>query len=366
MEKLQQYLDSVSASAASNENNGFIDTSDPNLYTIIFNPVFWNIIARAEYHTHILTRTFGTARKGCYVLALTIFSLGILRDQLYKAALDSQPLTPQVHQPWVGAALFVFGQVLVLSSMWALGLTGTYLGDYFGILMDHKVEGFPFNLSIALGAPMYVGSTLCFLGTALWTGRGAGLVLTVLVALAYAVATVWFEDPFTSMIYANKEAKSATADGNSRKEYHWAFLIGPKAEHHEPVAGKRYHVKNSASGWTYEEVEVNDVRSTISLLVRIRIAKITDERRLVALLRRLPVVQDDPSWRCRTWVANALAEIARDGKCVGTAELDWSRIEAAARGYVADKAASGRYESGADMTKPKPTWDMVENKEIVS
>ena len=78
--------------------------------------------------------------------------------------------------------------------MWALGVTGTYLGDYFGILMDSKVEGFPFNLSIAMGSPMYTGSTLCFLGMTLWTGRGAGLVLTALVAVAYTVATVYFEE----------------------------------------------------------------------------------------------------------------------------------------------------------------------------
>lgn len=31
----------------------------------------------------------------------------------------------------VAAAAFVVGGVLVLSSMWALGITGTYLGDYF-------------------------------------------------------------------------------------------------------------------------------------------------------------------------------------------------------------------------------------------
>lgn len=44
-------------------------------------------------------------------------------------------------------------------------LAGTFLGDYFGILMDHKVEGFPFNL---LSDPMYDGSTMCFAATALW------------------------------------------------------------------------------------------------------------------------------------------------------------------------------------------------------
>jgi phosphatidylethanolamine/phosphatidyl-N-methylethanolamine N-methyltransferase len=81
--------------------------------------------------------------------------------------------------------LIATGNVLVLSSMWALGVTGTYLGDYFGILMDEKAEGFPFNVT---AAPMYWGSTLSFLGVALLRGRVAGLLLTVEVFLMYLVA----------------------------------------------------------------------------------------------------------------------------------------------------------------------------------
>jgi phosphatidylethanolamine/phosphatidyl-N-methylethanolamine N-methyltransferase len=77
------------------------------------------------------------------------------------------------------------GNTLVLSSMWALGFTGTYLGDYFGILMDHRVMSFPFNIT---DAPMYYGSTLSFLGTALWYAKPAGILLTVEVLIAYLVA----------------------------------------------------------------------------------------------------------------------------------------------------------------------------------
>lgn len=138
-----------------------------------------------EYKTHFLTRIFGSPYYGCYFLAITIFSLGIFRDYLYSLALDSQPLYPPIHQPILGAALFALGNTLVLSSMYALGVTGTYLGDYFGILMDKKVEGFPFNVT---GAPMYWGSTLSFLGTALYKGRVAGILLTVLIFFMYLVA----------------------------------------------------------------------------------------------------------------------------------------------------------------------------------
>lgn len=73
----------------------------------------------------------------------------------------------------------------MLSSTWALGITGTYLGDYFGILMDAKVVGFPFNVT---GAPMYYGSFLSFLGTALLYGRLAGVLLALEVLMAYRIA----------------------------------------------------------------------------------------------------------------------------------------------------------------------------------
>ena len=108
-----------------------------------------------------------------------------------------------------------------------------------------------------------------------------------------------------------------------------------------------------------------NVRSTVNLLVRVLIAKVEDERRLVEIFRNIPVVQNDPEWRCRTWLANALDAIKADGKAVGTSELDWSKIEKVAREYVATKVASGRYERGVDLKLPKPTWDMLAEKEIV-
>jgi phosphatidylethanolamine/phosphatidyl-N-methylethanolamine N-methyltransferase len=74
--------------------------------------------------------------------------------------------------------------------MWALGITGTYLGDYFGILMEAPVTSFPFNVT---GAPMYYGSTLSFVGTALWFGKPAGLLLCCEVLAVYEVALLFEE-----------------------------------------------------------------------------------------------------------------------------------------------------------------------------
>ena len=105
----------------------------------------------------------------------------------YTVALKEQPTYPLLPAPLdviIPAVLAGFGQVLVISSTWALGITGTFLGDYFGILMDHvslsfgqggwllillycvqKVESFPFNW---FSDPMYLGSTLTFTAGALW------------------------------------------------------------------------------------------------------------------------------------------------------------------------------------------------------
>ncbi len=64
----------------------------------------------------------------------------------------------------IGVAIICFGQVFVISSFYRLGITGTFLGDYCGILLDEPIRGFPFNV---LDNPMYVGSTLSFLGSSI-------------------------------------------------------------------------------------------------------------------------------------------------------------------------------------------------------
>lgn len=175
------------------------------LVLILFNPIFWNIVARLEHKTHFLTKIAGGPYRGCYILAATIFSLGIYRDHVYHEALLQQP----TYQPLVdseivkGLAILTFGigNIFVLTSMWALGVTGTYLGDYFGILMKERVTLFPFNVN---DNPMYNGSTLCFLGTALWYGKPTGLAVTGFVFVMYKIALL-FEEPYTAKIYAHRD-----------------------------------------------------------------------------------------------------------------------------------------------------------------
>ncbi|SCU82392.1 LAME_0C00870g1_1 [Lachancea meyersii CBS 8951] len=196
-----------------------IDGSEKNLqlalFFVVFNPTFWNIAARLEYNTHFITKIAGSPKRGCYLLAFTIFSLGIVRDYFYHQALGLQKTSAALDNDTVktvGMALTGVGQILVVTSMYQLGVTGTYLGDYFGILMERIVTSFPFNVS---NNPMYHGSTLTFLGTALYYGKAAGVFATLLVNLMYNIAQQ-FEEPFTAKIYAKRDSERAEKASKSQ------------------------------------------------------------------------------------------------------------------------------------------------------
>ncbi|KAH7092831.1 methylene-fatty-acyl-phospholipid synthase [Auriculariales sp. MPI-PUGE-AT-0066] len=200
--------------------NDIVDLSKPSfwlsLVTITFNPTVWNIIARNEYRNKTITKMVGSPYTGCYILAVCIFVAGLVRDSFYSRALVEQPRVPILPSELaiaVPVILGAIGQVFVLSSTWILGITGTFLGDYFGILMDARVEGFPFNV---VRDPMYTGSTMTFLAGALWYERPAGLLITLYVHIAYRIA-LRFEGPFTDMIYRNRAA-SQQAVASRKKE----------------------------------------------------------------------------------------------------------------------------------------------------
>ncbi|KAF9901563.1 Phosphatidyl-N-methylethanolamine N-methyltransferase [Linnemannia zychae] len=204
-----------------------VDFSNPwfwvSVASISFNPLFWNIVARREYRTKFITRFFkGNSYYGCYALAAVIQTLGAIRFLIFEKAMLHQPKAECFQIPFIQFAALTFtvsGATLVLSSFFALGVTGTFLGDYFGILMDARVTSFPFNIN---DDPMYNGTALMSLGTALWSLCPAGIYLSGVVHVVYRVALA-FEGPFTSEIYRKREeSRTATASGGvaagSKKE----------------------------------------------------------------------------------------------------------------------------------------------------
>uniref|UniRef100_A0A3P9J658 Phosphatidylethanolamine N-methyltransferase n=1 Tax=Oryzias latipes TaxID=8090 RepID=A0A3P9J658_ORYLA len=170
---------------------------------IAFNPLFWNTMARWEHRTRRLSRLVGSPSLACYCLGFVIILLDVYRSHSVTVAIKTQARWEAMDRTAVfccGVALLGLGTTLVVSSFLALGFTGTFLGDYFGILMDEKVTGFPFNI---MENPMYWGSTANYLGLALIGSSPVGLVLTAIVGVAYKLA-IMFEGPFTQKIYQER------------------------------------------------------------------------------------------------------------------------------------------------------------------
>lgn len=191
--------------------------------------MFWNIVAQAEARKHVLTKLFGGHRyTACYALAATIFLLGLNRDALFQAALQHQPVAPALQYAEVkvlAAVLFAIGSTLVATSMWSLGITGTFLGDYFGILMD--VRGFDeggteragpcYHLSVQRVRAPNVRRQLAQLPRDRFVvrrllraasdprryGTPAGIALSAVVFVVYRIAASRFEGPFTQTICAS-------------------------------------------------------------------------------------------------------------------------------------------------------------------
>lgn len=188
---------------------------------ILFNPTFWNVVGRLEFNTRIFRKICGGNKHiGVYFFAVIIFSLGIARDVVYHNALSVQPslAVPEAYQTLVKAisvALYAIGQTLVFSAYYRLGIDGTYLGDYFGILKTEKIVGFPFNVS---SDPMYLGSTLTFLAHALFNAKPAGVLLSVYVYIVYKVYANLLEGPFTDYIYSEAAKKRAQQPNKKAKK----------------------------------------------------------------------------------------------------------------------------------------------------
>lgn len=78
--------------------------------------------------------------------------------------------------------MFVFFLLLIMF------FVGTYLGDYFGILMKERVVDFPFS---HFDNPMYDGSAVVFLSEALLWKKPAAVFLAIVIYVVYHIAIVY-------------------------------------------------------------------------------------------------------------------------------------------------------------------------------
>ena len=169
------------------------------------NPIFWNAVARLEYYTHLWSRVFCGARCGIWILAASILQLNAIRTALFYQAMERGPKSEFLGAypafKALGVALVCIGALFVCASFWKLGFYGTFLGDYFGILMEERVTGFPFSL---LDHPMYMGSVMMYVGQSCLSASVNGLVLSFWIYLTYKAA-IFIEEPFTAKMYAKKQ-----------------------------------------------------------------------------------------------------------------------------------------------------------------
>lgn len=176
---------------------------------VMLNPVFWNIVSRVEYKTGVLSNVFGGPKKGVTVLAVGILTLNYFRTSLFHKVMDTHSACEPLQNDFctaLGYLLVAVGAVFVLSSSYRLGFFCSFMGDYFGILLDSRVTGFPFNV---VDDPMYVGSGLVYLGFAFQHASMFGFLLALCISLSYAIA-LFYEEPFTAKIYSEANAKEKT------------------------------------------------------------------------------------------------------------------------------------------------------------
>lgn len=130
-------------------------------------PLIWNIIGPFEYHTRLVSKITFKPIIGVYLSGLLIASLSVYRSALFVAAINSQVRLNEMDTPLfhaLGGFILVCGMAMFLGAYYRLGITGTYLGDYFGIFRDERITAFPFNV---LNNPMYDGSSMNHLAEAL-------------------------------------------------------------------------------------------------------------------------------------------------------------------------------------------------------
>jgi hypothetical protein len=92
-------------------------------------------------------------------------------------------------------------------------------------------------------------------------------------------------------------------------KYHTALLLVPKTVK-DKTKVNRYHVKNDiANGkvqWVFPDDDTPNTR-TLKLISVLYLGKVASRKKVLEdTLKAVPIVQDDPAWRCRHWVWSAV------------------------------------------------------------
>ena len=105
----------------------------------------------------------------------------------------------------------------------------------------------------------------------------------------------------------------------------------------------RYHIEHAHGmerPYFYVEDDARNLSASDAIMVRVAVAKVVDTARLQTILREAPIMQDDISWNCLSWVRECFERLVSDGQpCVKgyVGAGDWNDIEKKTRAYAKRK-----------------------------
>eukprot|EP00026_Physarum_polycephalum_P018554 Phypoly_transcript_20186.p1 GENE.Phypoly_transcript_20186~~Phypoly_transcript_20186.p1 ORF type:complete len:198 (+),score=23.30 Phypoly_transcript_20186:89-682(+) len=187
----------------------FLDT--PTLTAIIASVLHvtnYNATAHLEYNTRIFSKILG--KHAIYIYAVYLVASALVRDHFINEAMkfsqNSLVLLPHDVASVLGTGLFIFGILLNLWTLQALGIKGMYNGDSFGFLMDAPVTGGPYKF---FNDPQYFGTTAAFLGSAIYYQSRSGYIIAAVVGLIFYISVKFIEGPHLNRIYSAKNKKKS-------------------------------------------------------------------------------------------------------------------------------------------------------------
>ncbi|KAK4508476.1 hypothetical protein PRZ48_002215 [Zasmidium cellare] len=153
----------------------------------------WPVPSLELRHKSLVRLMNGDAMRAYILWAGFCFTMAACRDIL-------QPSSSMLQSPAFtvcASLLWIFGNVLHYYSMYVLGWRYVYHGDCFFGPQKTFISAFPYG---SIPSPMYNGKAISYLGSALWTGKPAGLALALWTFLVLNV-TGAYEDTITHQMY---------------------------------------------------------------------------------------------------------------------------------------------------------------------
>lgn len=132
------------------------------------------------------------------------------------------------------------------------------------------------------------------------------------------------------------------------------------------------------SRWVFKERDIG-MNPTAMILVRVVVGKVASLERVAAVLRSVPVRDNQSGWNCVWWLREALEMLRAEGgggKALGRVSssssrpVAWDEAREAAMGFVRRKEREHRFDGRAapgwfDMNRVA-TYDLLQGEEIVA